>query len=70
MKVCSKCGTEMVPGCSVPGCTSDVEVYSRIVGYLRPISTWNPGKAQEFRERMEYELGEHELGEYELGEDD
>jgi anaerobic ribonucleoside-triphosphate reductase len=32
------------------------EVYSRIVGYLRPIQQWNKGKTQEFKERKEYKL--------------
>jgi len=27
------------------------EVYSRAVGYLRPVSQWNPGKKEEFSER-------------------
>uniref|UniRef100_A0A7V6CE18 Uncharacterized protein n=1 Tax=Thermodesulfobacterium geofontis TaxID=1295609 RepID=A0A7V6CE18_9BACT len=27
------------------------EVYSRVVGYFRPIQNWNLGKQQEFRER-------------------
>ena len=27
------------------------EVYSRIVGYLRPIQSWNAGKKQEFKDR-------------------
>jgi len=31
------------------------EVYSRIVGYLRPVSSWNPGKVAEFEDRLEYE---------------
>jgi len=30
------------------------EVYSRIVGYLRPVRNWNIGKKQEFAERREY----------------
>lgn len=30
------------------------EVYSRIVGYLRPVGQWNEGKQQEFKERKEY----------------
>jgi ribonucleoside-triphosphate reductase (formate) len=38
-----------------PSCGGDTEVYSRIVGYLRPIRTWNDGKQQEFRERTPYE---------------
>ncbi len=32
------------------------EVYSRIVGYLRPISQWNLGKQQEFRQRKEFKI--------------
>ncbi len=32
------------------------EVYSRIVGYLRPVQQWNAGKTQEYRERKEYKL--------------
>ncbi len=30
------------------------EVYSRIVGYLRPVQNWNEGKAQEFKERKTF----------------
>jgi anaerobic ribonucleoside-triphosphate reductase len=32
------------------------EVYSRIVGYLRPVQAWNDGKQQEFKERQTFEL--------------
>jgi anaerobic ribonucleoside-triphosphate reductase len=28
-----------------------VEVYSRVVGYFRPVQAWNNGKAEEFKER-------------------
>ena len=27
------------------------EVYSRVVGYFRPVQNWNPGKQQEFKDR-------------------
>lgn len=27
------------------------EVYSRVVGYMRPVSSWNRGKRQEFKDR-------------------
>lgn len=37
-----------------PHCGAETEVYSRIVGYLRPIRTWNDGKQQEYRERTPY----------------
>ncbi len=30
------------------------EVYSRVVGYLRPVAQWNAGKQAEFRERRAY----------------
>ena len=30
------------------------EVYSRIVGYLRPVQNWHVGKQEEFRERLEF----------------
>jgi len=30
------------------------EVYSRIVGYLRPVNQWNPGKETEFYKRKTY----------------
>lgn len=32
------------------------EVYSRIVGYLRPINQWNTGKQEEFKQRKEFVL--------------
>jgi ribonucleoside-triphosphate reductase (formate) len=31
------------------------EVYSRVVGYLRPVSQWNEGKQAEFSRRKEYD---------------
>jgi anaerobic ribonucleoside-triphosphate reductase len=34
------------------------EVYSRIVGYLRPVQDWNKGKQQEFAERKTYAVPE------------
>ena len=32
----------------------ECEVYSRVVGYLRPINQWNPGKRQEFFDRKHF----------------
>ena len=42
-----------------PKCVIDqpCEVYSRVVGYLRPVQQWNNGKKQEFEERKEYVAG-------------
>ena len=41
-----------------PKCTvkQPCEVYSRVVGYLRPVSQWNIGKQQEFKERKEFKI--------------
>jgi hypothetical protein len=32
------------------------EIYSRVVGYFRPVQNWNSGKQQEFTERAYYDL--------------
>ncbi|MCK9578030.1 ribonucleoside triphosphate reductase [bacterium] len=32
------------------------EVYSRVVGYIRPVSQWNEGKQKEFADRKEFNL--------------
>jgi hypothetical protein len=40
------------------------EVYSRIVGYLRPVRDWNEGKQQEFADRKAFAVPRGEgLGE-------
>ncbi len=33
-----------------------VEVYSRIVGYYRPVQNWNDGKKEEFKDRRYIKL--------------
>ena len=35
------------------------EVYSRIVGYFRPVKYWNEGKQEEFKERVTFEVQNH-----------
>lgn len=37
-----------------------VEVYSRVVGYYRPVNQWNKGKKEEFNDRKEYSVKEIE----------
>jgi ribonucleoside-triphosphate reductase len=39
-----------------PRCGSATEVWSRVVGYYRPVQSWNPGKREEFRERKNFSL--------------
>ena len=36
----------------------ETEVYSRVVGYLRPVSQWNEGKQQEYKEESQDHLRE------------
>lgn len=41
-----------------PQCQGETEIYSRIVGYLRPVQQWNEGKANEFGRRTTFALSE------------
>jgi anaerobic ribonucleoside-triphosphate reductase len=38
-------------------CTAKTEVYSRVVGFFRPVQEWNDGKKEEYKERKEYNIG-------------
>ena len=38
-----------------PKCGETTEVYSRVVGFLRPVSQWNKGKQAEFEMREQYD---------------
>ncbi len=39
-----------------PTCGAETEIYSRVVGYMRPVSQWNAGKRAEFAARSNYHL--------------
>lgn len=41
-----------------PECGASCEVYSRVVGYIRPVQQWNKGKKQEFLDRHEFKIEE------------
>ncbi|CAK7056124.1 MAG: Anaerobic ribonucleoside-triphosphate reductase [Desulfovibrio sp.] len=45
-----------VPTC--PTCGGDTEVYSRVVGYLRPVNRWNNGKQCEWAQRKTYKVAD------------
>ncbi len=32
------------------------EIYSRVVGYHRPIQNWNKGKQEEFKDRVTFRI--------------
>ena len=34
------------------------EVYSRVVGYMRPVNQWNRGKQEEFSDRKVFNMKE------------
>ena len=37
-------------------CGERCEVYSRVVGYFRPVSNWNKGKKEEFKDREKFKI--------------
>lgn len=39
-----------------PTCGAETEIYSRVVGYLRPVNQWNAGKQAEFAMRHRFHL--------------
>ena len=39
-------------------CGEKCEVYSRVCGYFRPVSNWNKGKKEEFKERRHFKVEE------------
>jgi ribonucleoside-triphosphate reductase len=46
--VCPNCGYLSGEVSVCPKCGAECEVYSRVVGFLRPVKQWNKGKRQEF----------------------
>ncbi len=41
-----------------PQCGEECEVYSRVVGYIRPVKQWNKGKKLEFKSRKTFNICE------------
>lgn len=41
---------------SCPECGEDCEVFSRVVGYIRPVRQWNEGKKTEFATRKTFKI--------------
>ncbi|HDD35424.1 MAG TPA: ribonucleoside triphosphate reductase [Candidatus Desulfofervidus auxilii] len=52
--ICPKCGYLKGKVEKCPHCGSVCEVFSRSVGYLRPVKQWNEGKQTEFKMRKNY----------------
>jgi ribonucleoside-triphosphate reductase len=53
--VCSYHGYQSGEHKQCPVCGSQCEVYSRVVGYLRPVDQWNDGKQAEFSIRKTFD---------------
>ncbi len=53
--VCSNHGYMSGEHSKCPICGSQCEVYSRVVGYLRPVDQWNDGKQAEFAVRRTFD---------------
>jgi ribonucleoside-triphosphate reductase len=47
----------VVGGCNMEQeiCGLECQVYSRVVGYFRPVQMWNVGKREEFKDRLEFD---------------
>jgi len=39
-----------------PTCGKDAEVWTRVVGFHRPVQSWNKGKQEEYKERKEFDI--------------
>ncbi len=60
--ICSEHGYLLGEQPVCPTCERTTEVYSRVVGYLRPVNQWNQGKQMEFRTRKMYAVGTTSAG--------
>lgn len=60
--ICDGCGKEMrsinawLFDCVCGRKRTLCEVYSRVVGYIRPTTQWNDGKRAEFKDRVLFEV--------------
>jgi len=57
--ICPQHGYLVGEQADCPTCHRSTEVFSRIVGYLRPVSQWNEGKKAEFRLRTTFDTLKH-----------
>jgi len=49
-----KCPKQIKQGKKFRICGRECEVYSRVVGYYRPVQQWHIGKQEEYKQRKEY----------------
>jgi ribonucleoside-triphosphate reductase len=53
--VCRNHGYLQGEQAACPHCAETCEIYSRVVGFLRPVEQWNNGKKAEFVMREHYD---------------
>jgi ribonucleoside-triphosphate reductase len=56
--VCQRHGYLRGEQFACPSCGEEAEVYSRIVGYYRPVQNWNLGKKSEYHDRKIYQYAD------------
>lgn len=59
--VCNEHGYIAGEHFTCPTCGKDAEVYSRVVGYLRPVQNYNEGKKEEYNERVKFVIKNEQL---------
>jgi len=68
--ICPNHGYQVGEQTNCPLCGEPCEVFSRIVGYLRPVSQWNEGKKAEFKLRTTFDTNkkhsDHKIGDVNL----
>lgn len=53
--ICSEHGYLKGEHFSCTECGKETEVWTRVVGFHRPVASWNKGKKEEFRDRLEFD---------------
>ncbi|KNF08171.1 ribonucleoside-triphosphate reductase class III catalytic subunit [Gottschalkia purinilytica] len=53
--ICSEHGYLRGEHFKCPECGKDAEVWTRVVGFHRPVQSWNLGKKEEYKDRLEFE---------------
>ena len=57
--ICPNHGYVVGEQATCPECGEECEIYSRIVGYIRPVNQWNKGKQAEFKTRKTFKVEEN-----------
>lgn len=53
---CSSCNAQVRRDRKKEERRTRCEVFSRVVGYIRPVNTWNDGKTAEFKDRKVFKI--------------